>query len=292
MYTVNRPETYLVDDKGKEYIEKHRNINLLCFYALAVEKCFVESIFEEKDEGWDVNKYFQKTLCNPNSRLEYALNSMSENDENKLLSCIREQNVEEIIEALYTVGILKYFEDVIKKLKEIRELIGDSYINDEQANGWLENYQRQLEERIKVFDFKFLMRIDNKMKNINQIKNKNVCILNPGNEENDKKKLNVYIHECGEYECYQGYIEAVNACIGEFNCICIPSADFSFIDRCPKYFKAYEKLFVLFEDYSECNYWIKECVINGDFYIGDLYNSEVNNFFSILLIQSRTRQHN
>lgn len=278
---------FIVDDKGKEYIEKHRNINLLCFYALAVEKCFVESIFEEKDEGWDVKKYFQKARCNPNSRLEYALNSMRENDENKLLSCIREQNVEEIVEALYTVGILKYSEDAIKELKAIREFIGDGYINDEQANYWLEIYQRQIEEHIKVFDFKFLKRLENKIKNITQMKNKNVCILNPGNEENDKKKLNVYIHECGEYECYQGDIEAVNACIGDFNCICIPSADFSFIDRCPKYFKANEKLFVLFQDYTECNYWIKECVINGDFYIGDLYDSEVNNFFSILVFADR-----
>lgn len=278
---------FIVDDKKKEYIEKHRNINLLCFYALAVENCFVEFIFEIKDEGWDLNKYFQKTRCNPNSRLEYALNSMRENDVNELLACISEQNVGEIVEALYTVGILKYSENVLKELKAIGDYIGDGYINEEQANYWMENYQRQIEERIKVFDFEFLRRFENKIENYTQLKNKNVCILNLGNEENNKNKLNVYIHECGEYECYQGGIEAVNACIGDFNCICIPSADFSFIDRCPKYFKANRKLFVLFENYSECNYWIKKYVINGDFYIGDLYDSEVNNFFSILVFADR-----
>ena len=130
---------FIVDDKEKEYIEKHRNINLLCFYALAVESCFVECIFERKDEGWDLNKYFQKTRCNPNSRLEYALNSMRENDVNKLFSCISEQNVGEIVEALYAVGILKYSEDVLKELKAIRDYICDSYINEKLANYWIEN---------------------------------------------------------------------------------------------------------------------------------------------------------
>lgn len=202
---------FVVDDKEKTYIEKHRMINLLCFYALAVEKCFVESILETKDGEWDLNKYFLEKLCHPNNRLEYALNSMRENDANKLFSCINEQNIDEIVETLYTVGILKYSKDVIKELKKIRSSIGNDNLNEEQADLLLEKYQRQLEERIKVFDFGLLEKLENKIENLTQLKDKNVCILNSRNEEHDKNKLNVYKHECGGYECYQGDIGVVKS---------------------------------------------------------------------------------
>lgn len=281
---------FIVDDKEKSYIEKHRIINLLCFYALAVEKCFVESILEIKDGEWDLNKYFFEKFCNPNNRLEYALKSMRENDVNRLFSCINEQNVDEIFEALYAVGILKYSEDVLNELKNLRSSIDNGYLNEDQAELLMDIYQRQLEERIKVFDFGLLEKLENTIENFTQLKNKNVCILNPRNKGHDKNKLNVYIHECGEYKCYQSDIEVVNTCIEDFNCVCIPSADFSFNDKQPKYFPRNRKLFVLFNDYSECNYWIKQHVTNGDFYIGDLYNKEINNFFSILIFADRLQK--
>lgn len=55
----------------------------------------------------------------------------------------------------------------------------------------------------------------------------------------------------------------------------------------PQYFKSINKLFVLFEDYIECDRWIKDTVVTGEFYIGDLYDDNVNNFFTVLIFADR-----
>ena len=81
--------------------------------------------------------------------------------------------------------------ELIKELKKIRSSIGNDNLNEEQADLLLEKYQRQLEERIKVFDFGLLEKLENKIENLTQLKDKNVCILNSRNEEHDKNKLNV-----------------------------------------------------------------------------------------------------
>ena len=279
---------FVVENSELEYAEKHRIINLLCFYAMAVEDGFVELITGEINECWKLENYFNTNMGNPNSRLDYGIECLKQNDLEKLVFCITNQNIIKVIEGLFDDKILRYSEGIAEIYKVLDIKIRNNDISEEVINYWIENYQRKIEERIRVFDFNFLKRLEI-TSNVVELTNKNICILNIYNNGNGEEKLRVYTHNNreGEYECYEVDKSALELLIDDINCVCIPSTDYLFLERKPQYFKSINKLFVLFEDYRECDSWIKDTVVKGEFYIGDLYDNKVNNFFTILVFADR-----
>lgn len=279
---------FIVENSELKYAEKHRIINLLCFYSMAIEDDFVELITGEIKDCWKLENYFNTNVGNPNSRLDYGIECLKQKGLEKLVSCITNQNIMKVIEGLVDDKILRYSENIEEIYKALDKKIRNNDISEEVMNYWIENYQRKIEERIRVFDLNFLKKLEITSDAVELI-NKNICILNINNNGNGEEKLRVYTYDNreGKYECYEVDRFTLELLIDNINCVCIPSTDYLFSEKKPQYFKSINKLFVLFEDYIECDRWIKDTVVTGEFYIGDLYDDNVNNFFTVLIFADR-----
>lgn len=55
---------FIVENSELKYAEKHRIINLLCFYAMAIEDDFVELITGEIKDCWKLENYFNTNVGN------------------------------------------------------------------------------------------------------------------------------------------------------------------------------------------------------------------------------------
>jgi len=279
----------ILNDKKITNHEKHQIINAICFYAMGID-ISIDSLIKiiENDEL----VHFLNDINNPDNRLKKALEKYNNGEIEQIIDVVKNQDLYDLIIKLIKSNEIKYIDDFSEEIQEFIKNIKKGNIGLEIIDSCTDNYQKNIEEHIKVFDLNHLhvFKNDDAFRKINlgifaikQCKNiiedKNYYII--GHENIDSKPY--YISkEVDETE--------LKEIINKVECVCISNYEYDtknlkplFVDFCNK------PKFIVFDSYQECYKWVNEEVKGKDYYIGNLYDKSVNNFFTVLFFVNRNK---
>lgn len=268
--------------------ERRKIINTICFYACGTDRTVDEFVdilckgqLSSVLDGDDA----------PIKRFTFALTCYHKDQEKILVDSICRQKPEEILIMLHERKFLEYANEYYLELKNLKHNIDQGLLKAGQLKDSMEEYQKNIWEKIKVFDLSNI-----KVQRQDLIENHGDGIFIIKNCENLLDKDNYYIisHDGrGQKPVYissEESKEKTAESIRGVKCACIPSREFDFLNKKPFYLdKCKVPVFVVFTDYRDCERWIREEVLPNDYFIGDLYDDTVKNDFTVLFFAERKR---
>lgn len=279
---------FIIEDEKLEYLDKHHIINLLCFYSMNIDISADEFLRYFCNMN-DLIQFLDGDN-NPKRRLLYAIEQYEKKNEKRILELVRQQDTISVILKLSESSLIKYSKEYVNELKILKNQINENNISNDMINYWTDSYQDKIEEHIKVFDLANIEVVRDNDSFIN-IQNGIYIIKNCSNLE-DKSKFYIIGHEVIDnnptYISKELSEQELYILGKKLECICLSSYEFDFELMEPQYLRNLNiPKFVIFDEYLECEEWVEKKVVDGDFYIGNLYNNNTNNFFTVLFFADR-----
>ncbi len=266
--------------------EKRYWIERICLHSLNIQISsdeFLDALKSKKK----LSEYFSKGN-HPDARLDKALEKYSRNE-----------NFEETIEIklhnffsrMNNMCIIKYLDVKLIGLNQIANTFKYGNNLDEiSIKKFIKLNQKNMDEKVRLFDFNNLpvIKVDNISAYVDfgifAIKDcKN--IINKGNFYFITEAL---IEETPSYVSDEAPLEFLNS--HEIKVIGISSDEFNISKMSPTYIEVnYTPIVVLIDSYRNAREIIHKILMEGELYIGDLYDQSMKNFSTALFFRERTK---
>ncbi|QHM11252.1 hypothetical protein [Bacillus subtilis] len=263
--------------------EKRYWIDRVCFYALNIQ-IFSDKFIEALKSRQKLSEYLSRN--HPNKRLDEALVKYSKNEK---FDGVVEIRIQDILSKIKKINIIKYFNEILSQLEPnaTNFKIGD-YLCENDIKKFIELNQKRMDERVKLFDFYNLdvIKVDDISNHLNfgifAIKNYQSTI----NKENFYYITEALINLTPSYISEEVSYDFLNN--PKIKVIGIPSQEFDIAKMKPNYIEVKDTpIVVLIDSYNTAKKILK-VLLNGELYVGDLYEQTVKNFSTILFFRERT----
>lgn len=265
--------------------EKRYWIEKICLHALNIQISsdeFLNALKSRKKLG----EYFSEEN-HPKTRLNIALGKYCRNE-----------NFEEAVEVnpykffskIKDLGIIKHFNKRLPGWDQIATIMNNKDIlNQINIKEFNELTQKRMDEKVKLFDF-YNLQVE-KVDDISDHLDFGVFAIK--NCENLTNKENFYFITETSIDTIPSYVsdEAPYHFLSnpEIKVIGISSNEFDIINMKPSYIDIKETpVVVLVESYTDAKEIINKILLEGELYIGDLYDQSMNNFSTVLFFRERT----
>lgn len=265
--------------------EKRYWIEKICLHALNIPISSDEFLNALKSRQ-KLDEYFSEEN-HPKTRLNTALGKYC-----------RDENFEEAVEVnpykffskIKDLGIIKHFNMRLPGWDQIATIMNNKdilkQINIKEFN---ELTQKRMDEKVKLFDF-YNLQVE-KVEDISDHLDFGVFAIK--NCENLTNKENFYFITEASIDTIPSYVsdEAPYHFLSnpEIKVIGISSNEFDIIHMKPSYIDIKETpVVVLVESYTDAKEIINKILLEGELYIGDLYDQSMNNFSTVLFFRERT----
>lgn len=279
----------IMADKVMSDDEKHRVINALCFYAMGIDIAVDEFIKIIKN---DELVYFLDNLNNPNERLKKGIEMYKEGNLNQIVNAVSNQYQFDLIIKLIESKQLKYINDLGSDVQQLINNFNEGNLDPKVVDYWIGKYQENIEEHIKAFDLSHLKvyRNDDAFQKINL----GMLILKQCENIVEDEDYYIIGHENIDNEPYYVSKEVnkleLEEMINKVECICLSNHEYDTKVQKPVFVNSYNKpKFIIFDSYQDCYEWVCQEVVDKDYYVGNLYDKSVNNFFTVLFFVNRKK---
>ncbi|PEP14065.1 hypothetical protein CN552_16395 [Bacillus wiedmannii] len=265
--------------------EKRYWIEKICLHALNIQISSDEFLNALKSRQ-KLDEYFSEEN-HPKTRLNIALGKYSRNE-----------NFEEAVEVnpynffskIKDLGIIKHFNIRLPGWDRIATIMNNKDIlNQINIKEFNELTQKRMDEKVKLFDFYNLQ-----VEEVDDISDHlDFGVFAIKNCENLTNKENFYFITETSIDTIPSYVsdEAPYHFLSnpEIKVIGISSNEFDIINMKPSYLDIKETpVVVLVESYTDAKEMINKILLEGELYIGDLYDQSMNNFSTVLFFRERT----
>ncbi|MED3786804.1 hypothetical protein P4576_05995 [Peribacillus frigoritolerans] len=274
----------ITNDKNLNNEEKKYWIDKLCLYSMNIHISSNEFIDALKSKQ-KLSQYFSREN-HPNTRLDKAIEKYTKNDSFDEDAKIR---IKDFLTRMKSLGLIKYFDEDLPELDQIATIFknGDS-LDERKLKNFIKLSQKNMDEKVKLFDFYNLkvVRVDN----ISNYLDYGVFAIK--NCENIINKENFYLITEALLESTPTYVSdeaPYNFLYNEkIKVIGISSYEFDLVYMKPSYIDVKDSpVVVLIDSYREAKEIINKILMEGELYIGDLYDKSVNNFSTTLFFRER-----
>lgn len=276
---------FISNNSTLDYEEKKIITEKLCMHALNIS--IISSNFLNSLNSLSKLKEFFAE-----NSLDIRLNlAIDEYQKYGKLPNISNFSIEDLLHKLKSKNILKHTSGIFPSPYSISKIfMSNGEIDLNKINTFLDSYQQQMEERIKLFNISNLkvLRINNFTNYLEQ----GLYIIK--NSENLYQKENFYAisqtHLNGDIDYISDEISlnTINTS-NKLKFLVISSYEYDSKRMEPKYILSPLPVIILVEDYTEAKELIKNIYINGELIIGDLYQSDISNFSTMIFFKERTR---
>lgn len=273
------------------FVEKKNYIEKICAYSMNVP-IFNNQFVNALKSTSTLTKFFSTPSNNPRKRLENVLEKFKSNvdldedydnetlDFNWLLSALKES------------GIIKHTNLLFPHIKDIETtFIENGKINVTKIEEFAYIIQEEMDSKIKLFDFQNLK--VTRAYNFREHDSFGIFIIKNCNALIDEVN-NYYLLKHGRIDKKMGYIcgeiskSNLNSYLQSFNIVGVPIYEFDIEKMKPIYLDTIPLPFVvLIDDYNHCKEIIAQLLKKDELIVGDLYDADCNNFFTVLLFRTR-----
>ncbi|AJG79456.1 MULTISPECIES: hypothetical protein [Bacillus cereus group] len=265
--------------------EKRYWIEKICLHALNIQISSDEFLNALKSRQ-KLDEYFSEEN-HPKTRLNIALGKYCRNE-----------NFEEAVEVnpykffskIKDLGIIKHFNMRLPGWDQIATIMNNKDIlNQINIKEFNELTQKRMDEKVKLFDFYNLQ-----VEEVDDISDHlDFGVFAIKNCENLTNKENFYFITETSIDTIPSYVsdQAPYHFLSnpEIKVIGISSNEFDIINMKPSYIDIKETpVVVLVESYTDAKEIINKILLEGELYIGDLYDQSMNNFSTVLFFRERT----
>lgn len=265
--------------------EKRYWIEKICLHALNIQISSDEFLNALKSRQ-KLKEYFSEEN-HPKTRLNIALEKYSRNE-----------NFEEAVEInpykffseIKDLGIIKHFNIRLPGWGKIANIMNNKDIlNQINIKEFNKLTQKRMDEKVKLFDF-YNLQVE-MVDDISEHLDFGVFAIK--NCENLTNKENFYFITETSIDTIPSYVsdEAPYHFLSnpEIKVTGISSNEFDIINMKPSYIDIKETpVVVLVESYTDAKEMINKILLEGELYIGDLYDQSMNNFSTVLFFRERT----
>lgn len=199
----------------------------------------------------------------------------------------------ELISALRELKIIKYTDLKFPRFKEIEKMfMEDGQISRSKIESFTSKIQDDMDTKVKLFDFQNLR--TTRVNNFNGYDSFGTFIIKNCNVLNDEMN-NYYLLKQGRIDKKIGYIShEINkldlySFLRKYNVIGVPIYEFDLEKMKPIYLEGITiPIVVLFDDYNDFKKAVSKLIAKDELIIGDLYDADYNNFFTVLLFRTRS----
>lgn len=291
----NKPKAYknycdvmnvITENKNLSFAEKQNLLNALCMYAMNI-RISSEYFITALESDRKLIQYFDSEN-HPERRLKKEIELYVSGVYIDVKDSF-DLDIISFINKIKERRIVKYIDDFLPELNKVYEnMLNVNKNNVEHLN---EVYYKNIEESIKVFDFSTIK----VQRGISFVEQKPVSFFVIKNCMNlDNKNENYYVigHQVYKNEPIYISTEATGFELVELlknaTCVVVHFYEYDIEKCCPKYFETQGKPVIVFlDDYRDCYSWLQDELEKDELYIGNLYDNQVNNFYTILFFSKR-----
>ncbi|WJE23072.1 MULTISPECIES: hypothetical protein [Bacillus cereus group] len=265
--------------------EKRYWIERICLHALNIQISSDEFLNALKSRQ-KLKEYFSEEN-HPKTRLNIALEKYSRNEH---FEEAVEINLHKFFSKIKDLGIIKHFNIRLPGWDQIATIMNNKDIlNQINIKEFNKLTQKRMDEKVKLFDF-YNLQVE-KVDGISDYLDFGVFAIK--NCENLTNKENFYFITETSIDTIPSYVsdEAPYHFLSnpEIKVIGISSNEFDLINMKPSYIDVKETpVVVLVESYTDAKEMINRVLLEGELYIGDLYDQSMNNFSTVLFFRERT----
>ncbi|WP_304522092.1 hypothetical protein [Bacillus toyonensis] len=265
--------------------EKRYWIEKICLHALNIQ-ISSDEFLNALQSRQKLKEYFSEEN-HPNNRLHNALEKYSRNEN---FEEAVEINLHKFFSKIKELGIIKHFNLKLPGWDQIATIMNNKDIlNQINIKEFSELTQKRMDEKIKLFDF-YNLQVD-KVDDISNHLDFGVFAIKNcedlTNKENFYFITETFIGTIPSYVSDEAPYHFLNN--PEIKVIGISSNEFDVINMKPSYIDVKDTpVVVLVESYTDAKEIINKILIEGELYIGDLYDQSMNNFSTFLFFRERT----